>query len=74
MNTGCPRCPINPLILPIVLYLGEEGNCHLFSLKMSYKSHNLGISSDQPGAKMSHILSNLSYNPIMFYGKSVGTL
>ncbi len=33
------RCPI------IVLYLGEEGICPIFSLKMSYKSYNLGVLS-----------------------------
>ena len=33
------RCPI------FVLYLGEEGICPIFSLKMSYKSYNLDVLS-----------------------------
>ncbi len=33
------RCPI------FVLYLGEEGICPIFSLKMSYKSYNLHVLS-----------------------------
>ncbi len=33
------RCPI------FVLYLTEEGICPIFSLKMSYKSYNLGVLS-----------------------------
>ena len=36
-NLSC--CPI------FVLYLGEEGICPIFSLKMSYKSYNLGVLS-----------------------------
>ncbi len=33
------HCPI------FVLYLGEEGICPIFFLKMSYKSYNLGVLS-----------------------------
>ena len=33
------HCPI------FDLYLGEEGICPIFSLKMSYKSYNLGVLS-----------------------------
>ena len=33
------HCPL------FVLYLGEEGICPIFFLKMSYKSYNLGVLS-----------------------------
>ncbi len=46
---GCPRRPYKSFNLthcPIfVLYLDEEGICPIFSLKMSYKSYNLGVLS-----------------------------